>query len=123
MTFSLPSPSWYLLNFLLFSWSAVVKNFKSMTQSFLQVILEINCSATYNNKITFLYDYKYYLSEPSLRRTFEYKTSTSAGSSFMYSTPLSSISTAVSCKYSLKVLNNELYYISNKFLKVVFVIV
>ena len=94
-----------------------------MTQSFLQVILEINCSATYNNKTTFLYDYKYYLSEPSLGRTFAYKTSTSAGSSFMYSTPLSSISTAVSCKYSLKVLNNELYYLSNKFLKVVFVIV
>jgi len=33
--------------------------------------------------------------------TFAYKTSTSAGSSFMYSTPLSSTITAVSCRQVL----------------------
>ena len=43
-----------------------------------------------------------YLLEPSLMSTFAYKTSTSAGSSFMYSTPLSSTTAAVSRRQLLK---------------------
>ena len=69
------------------------------------------------------YDYKYHLSEPSLGRTFAYKTLASAGSSsFMHITPLSSISTALPSKHSLKVLKKAVYYLFKKLLKIVFVI-
>lgn len=49
---------------------------------------------------------KLYRSEPSWVITFAYKTSTSAGSSFMYSTPLSSTVTGESFKYLLKTIEH-----------------
>lgn len=48
-----------------------------------------------------------YLSEPSFVVTFAYNTSTSAGSSFMHSTPLSSTTTGRFCKCSLKIILNS----------------
>lgn len=48
-----------------------------------------------------------YLSEPSLVVTFAYNTSTSEGSSFMHSTPLSSITTGRFCKCLLKKILNS----------------
>lgn len=49
---------------------------------------------------------KPYRSEPSWVITFAYKTSTSAGSSFIYSTPLSSTVTGESFKYLLKTIEH-----------------
>ena len=48
-----------------------------------------------------------HLSEPSLVVTFAYNTSTSEGSSFMHSTPLSSTTTGWFCKCLLKTILNS----------------
>ena len=48
-----------------------------------------------------------HLSEPSLAVTFAYNTSTSEGSSFMHSTPLSSTTTGRFCKCLLKTILNS----------------